>query len=132
MPQQTLQSQHTGEPPAVVHGAPFDFEQVGLEMERLWPQLFGPELHVPLKVGITNDLHAEAIASGSTLSKRKIRLFLGRYCSHPEYLRLLASGVPRHDHNGIPIESDVEARHIKSANKRLERYNQALSLKTTS
>ena len=119
---------HMNSEPAAVEQRPgevpvgqFDYEVVSAEMERLWPQLFGPELHVPLKVGITDDLHADAQANGSTLSKRKIRLFLGRYCNHPEYLRQLAEGKPRCDINGLPIDEEIPARHIKNATRRLSR-----------
>lgn len=99
----------------------FDYAAVSAEMELMWPQLFGPELHIPLKIGITEDLHAEAIANGSRLSKRKIRLFLGRYCTHPEYLKQIADGQPRHDANGIAIDEEISARHINNASGRLLR-----------
>ena len=61
---------------ATSHGAPFDYEVVSEEMESRWPHLFGHGIHLPLKVGITKDLHQEALANGSSLSKRKISLYL--------------------------------------------------------
>lgn len=100
---------------------PFDYEAVSAEMENLWPQLFGPELHIPLMIGITDNLYAEARASGSRLSKRKIRLFLGRYCTHPEYLKKISDGQLRHDTCGIVIDEEISFKHIKNASRLLSR-----------
>ncbi|WP_250439604.1 ProQ/FINO family protein [Delftia tsuruhatensis] len=106
---------------ATSHGAPFDYEVVSEEMESRWPHLFGHGIHLPLKVGITKDLHQEALANGSSLSKRKISLYLERYCKDPRYLRKIADGCARHDINGLAIDDDIQARHVRNANKHLTR-----------
>ncbi|QPS78404.1 MULTISPECIES: ProQ/FINO family protein [Delftia] len=106
---------------ATSHGAPFDYEAVSEEMESRWPHLFGHGIHLPLKVGITKDLHQEALANGSSLSKRKISLYLERYCKDPRYLRKIADGCARHDINGLAIDDDIQARHVRNANKHLTR-----------
>ena len=104
---------------STLHAPPFDREAVQAEMEDRWPHLFGPGLHVPLKVGITADLHQEACANGSQLSKRKIRLFLEGYCQHPDYLAKLIEGGRRFDINGLPAVEEVKGRHVKNATRRL-------------
>lgn len=103
------------------HGTPFDYAAVSEEMETRWPHLFGHGIHLPLKVGITTDLHQEALASGSSLSKRKISQYLERYCKHPKYLQKIAQGTPRHDINGLAIDDQVQERHVRNANRRLSR-----------
>ncbi|MGP3505490.1 ProQ/FINO family protein [Paracidovorax citrulli] len=98
----------------------FDYASVSKEMEDRWPHLFGPGVHLPLKVGITVDLYLEAHAAGSQLSKRKISRYLDAYCRHPTYLQAVAKGSARHDINGLAIDEGAKARHMRNASWRLK------------
>lgn len=85
---------------------------VAREMSARWPNLFGPGVYVPLKVGIDKTLFADAQRKGSALSREKIRLFLGWHVRQAPYLEAVKLGGPRHSINGAA----ENARPVSSAN----------------
>ena len=73
---------------------------VAREMAALWPNLFGPDVYVPLKIGIDKILAIDAQRRGSALTRAKIRLFLGWHVRRAPYLEAVQQGGPRHSING--------------------------------
>jgi len=70
------------------------------EVAALWPNLFGPGVFVPLKIGIDKILAIDAQRRGSALTGAKIRLFLGWHVRRAPYLEAVQQGGPRHSING--------------------------------
>ena len=73
---------------------------VAREVAALWPKLFGPDVFVPLKIGIDKILAIDAQRRGSALTRAKIRLFLGWHVRRAPYLEAVKQGGPRHSING--------------------------------
>ena len=85
---------------------------VAREVATLWPNLFGPGVFVPLKIGIDKILAIDAQRRGSELTRAKIRLFLGWHVRRTPYLEAVKQGGPRHSINGAA----ENARTVTSAN----------------
>ncbi|MDI4667390.1 ProQ/FinO family protein, partial [Xanthobacter autotrophicus] len=66
----------------------------------LWPNLFRAGVFVPLKIGIDKILATDAQRRGSSLTRAKIRLFLGWHVRRARYLEAVTQGGPRHGING--------------------------------
>lgn len=66
---------------------------VAREMAALWPNLFGPDVYVPLKIGIDKILAIDAQRRGSALTRAKIRLFLGWHVRRAPYLEAVQQGL---------------------------------------
>lgn len=82
------------------------------EVAALWPNLFGPGVFVPLKIGIDKILAIDAQRRGSALTRAKIRLFLGWHVRRAPYLDAVAQGGPRYSINGAA----ENARTVTTAN----------------
>lgn len=85
---------------------------VAREVAALWPNLFAPGVFVPLKIGIDKILAIDAQRKGSTLTRSKIRLFLGWHVRRAPYLESVQQGGPRHSINGAA----ENARTVTTAN----------------
>lgn len=85
---------------------------VAREMAALWPNLFGPGVFVPLKIGIDKILSIDAQRRGSAPTRAKIRLFLGWCVRRAPYLIAVQQGGPRHGINGAA----ENARPVTTAN----------------
>ena len=85
---------------------------VAREMAALWPNLFGPGVFVPLKIGIDKILSIDAQRRGSAPTRAKIRLFLGWRVRRAPYLIAVQQGGPRHGINGAA----ENARPVTTAN----------------
>lgn len=85
---------------ALLEAMPVRDTVVAREMARLWPNLFGPGVFVPLKIGIDKILAIDAQRRGSALTHAKIRLFLGWHVRRAPYLEAVQQGGPRHSING--------------------------------
>jgi len=79
-------------------------------LERLFelrPKLFGQHF-LPLKLGIFQDLMA---AHPQSFKRHELKLALGVHTRSTRYLQAVASGLPRHDLQGKPVEP-VAPEHI--------------------
>lgn len=85
---------------------------VSREVAALWPNLFGPGVFVPLKIGIDKILAIDAQRRGSALTRAKIRLFLGWHVRRAPYLLAVQQGGPRHSVKGAA----ENARTVTTAN----------------
>lgn len=85
---------------------------VAREVAALWPNLFGPGVFVPLKIGIDKILAIDALRRGSKLTRAKIRIFLGWHVRRPLYLAAVMQVGPRHSINGAA----ENARTVTTAN----------------
>lgn len=85
---------------------------VAREVAALWPKLFGPDVFVPLKIGIDKILAIDAQRRGSALTRAKIRLYLGWHVRRASYLEAVQQGGPRHSINGAA----ENARTVTTAN----------------
>jgi len=70
------------------------------QLATLVPVLFGETL-LPLKRGIFEDLLA---AHPEALDKESLKVALGLHARSTRYLTVVASGLPRHDLSGQPVE----------------------------
>lgn len=70
------------------------------QLATLVPVLFGDTL-LPLKRGIFEDLLA---AHPEALDKESLKVALGLHARSTRYLTVVASGLPRHDLSGQPVE----------------------------
>ncbi|MCU0924707.1 MAG: ProQ/FINO family protein [Hydrogenophaga sp.] len=71
------------------------------QLAALYPALFGESL-LPLKRGIYEDLLA---AHPGVLDKDGLKTALGLHARSSRYLTVVASGLPRHDLSGQPVEA---------------------------
>ena len=85
----------------------------------LHPRLFGPR-PLPLKVGIYEDLLA---AHADRLSAEQLKTGLALHTRSTRYLEAVASGLPRHDLQAVPVEP-VAAEHVHHAIVELYRRKQ--------
>jgi sRNA-binding protein len=76
----------------------------------LYPQLFGA-VFLPLKRGIFQDLMA---AHPDAFDKAELKLALGIHTRSSRYLQAVASGAPRHDLQGQPVEA-MAPEHVHHA-----------------
>ena len=88
----------------------------------LYPQLFGARF-LPLKLGVFEDLlarHPEAF------KREDLKVALGLHARSTRYLEAVASGKPRHDLDGNPVEPVAPA-HVHHAILEVFRRRQARS-----
>lgn len=98
----------TETPEAPVQAAPTVAETaVAREVTTLWPNLFGPGVFVPLKIGIDKALKLDAERRGSKLSRDKIRLFVGWHVRRTAYHQAVVQGGPRHSVKGAAENARV-------------------------
>lgn len=70
-------------------------------MAALWPNLLGPDVYVPLKIGIDKiPLGHRRPTPGLSLTRAKIRLFLGWHVRRAHTLEAVQQGNSRHSING--------------------------------
>ena len=66
----------------------------------LYPRLFGARF-LPLKIGVFQDL---VTAHGEVLPAAELKVALGLHTRSTRYIEAVASGLPRHDLQGQPVE----------------------------
>jgi len=76
----------------------------------LYPRLFGARF-VPLKLGVYEDLVA---AHPEALPAADLKVALGEHTRSTRYIEAVASGLPRHDLQGKPVEP-VAPEHVHHA-----------------
>ena len=76
----------------------------------LYPRLFGARF-LPLKVGVFEDLVA---AHPEALPAADLKVALGLHTRSTRYIEAVASGLPRHDLQGTPVEP-VAPEHVHHA-----------------
>jgi ProP effector len=76
----------------------------------LYPRLFGARF-LPLKLGVFEDLVA---AHPEALPAADLKVALGEHTRSTRYIEAVASGVPRHDLQGRPVEP-VAPEHVHHA-----------------
>ena len=88
----------------------------------LYPKMFGARF-LPLKLGVFQDL----LALHPELFKRdELKVALGLHARSTRYLESVASGLQRHDLNGVPVEP-VAPEHVHHAIMEIFRRRQARS-----
>ena len=100
--------------------APRPVHPVLLQLFELYPKMFGAHF-LPLKLGVFQDLlalHPEAF------KREDLKIALGLHARSTRYLESVASGLPRHDLNGEPVEP-VSAEHVHHAIMEVFRRRQA-------
>jgi ProP effector len=76
----------------------------------LYPRLFGARF-LPLKIGVFEDLVA---AHPDALAPAELKVALGLHTRSTRYIEAVASGLPRHDLQGKPVEP-VAPEHVHHA-----------------
>lgn len=76
----------------------------------LYPRLFGARF-LPLKIGVFEDLVA---AQPEALPAAELKVALGLHTRSTRYIEAVASGLPRHDLQGNPVEP-VAPEHVHHA-----------------
>jgi ProP effector len=92
-PQRTAAERPAGQAPARAH-------PVLDQLAGLYPALFGDVL-LPLKRGIYQDLLA---AHAEDIDKEGLKAAMALHTRSTRYLTVVASGLPRHDLNGVAVE----------------------------
>lgn len=90
--------------------APVRTHPVLERLAALYPQLFGA-VFLPLKRGIFQDLMA---AHPDAFDKAELKVALGIHTRSSRYLQAVASGAPRHDLQGQPVEA-MAPEHVHHA-----------------
>ena len=72
------------------------------QLAQWYPAMFGEEL-LPLKRGVYEDL----LAAHAELDKEALKLALQQHTRSGRYLAAMASGKPRHDLSGQPVEATL-------------------------
>lgn len=88
-----------------------------LKLAAHWPALFSLDECKPVKIGVADDLLADARARGLDITEGQIRFGL---CSHTHralYLKALAAGGPRFDLNGHPCGEVTPEQQQNAADK---------------
>ena len=86
-----------------------------------FPKTF-PDSHIPLKIGIHQDIFALSLTDAP--SKRLVRQALGFYVNSFGYLRSLAIGAPRIDLNGEQVGEVTEQEAQAALAKIIEKYRE--------
>ena len=76
----------------------------------LYPKMFGARF-LPLKLGVFQDLLAR---HPDVFEKNELKVAMGLHARSTRYLESVASGLPRHDLNGEPVEP-VAPEHVHHA-----------------
>lgn len=86
----------------------------------LYPKMFGAQF-LPLKLGVFQDLLA---LHPEVFKRDELKVALGLHARSTRYLESVASGLPRHDLNGEPVEP-VAPEHVHHAIMEVFRRRQA-------
>jgi len=97
-----------GRPPA--RKAPRPVHPLLHKLFELYPRLFGARF-LPLKLGVFEDLVA---AHPQALPAADLKVALGLHTRSTNYIEAVASGLPRHDLQGKPVEP-VAPEHVHHA-----------------
>ena len=95
---------------AAVRKAPRPVHPLLQKLFELYPRLFGARF-LPLKIGIFQDLVA---AQPEALPAAELKVALGLHTRSTRYVEAVASGLPRHDLQGQPVEP-VAPEHVHHA-----------------
>jgi len=96
-----------GTPPRKGNGRMAAAQPVLEKLFELYPQLFGQRF-VPLKLGVFQDLMA---AHPDVFKRDQLKVALRVHTRSTRYLQAVASGLPRHDLQGQPVEP-VAPEHV--------------------
>ena len=88
----------------------------------LYPQMFGAQF-LPLKLGVYQDLLA---LHPEEFKREDLKIALGLHARSMRYLESVATGQPRHDLKGLPVEP-VAPEHVHHAIMEVFRRRQARS-----
>ena len=97
-------------PPAAARKAPRPVHPLLHKLFELYPRLFGARF-LPLKLGVFEDLVA---AHPEALPAAELKVALGLHTRSTRYIEAVASGLPRHDLAGKPVEP-VAPEHVHHA-----------------
>lgn len=95
---------------AAARKAPRPVHPLLQKLFELYPRLFGARF-LPLKVGVFQDLVA---AHPDALPAADLKVALGLHTRSTRYIEAVASGLPRHDLQGQPVEP-VAPEHVHHA-----------------
>lgn len=110
MPQDTIVPSRASRPRAPARKTARPVHPLLLKLGELYPRLFGARF-LPLKIGIYQDLVA---AQPDALPAADLKVALGLHTRSTRYIEAVASGLPRHDLQGKPVEP-VAPEHVHHA-----------------
>jgi sRNA-binding protein len=110
MPQDTIVPPRASRPRAAARKTARPVHPLLLKLGELYPRLFGARF-LPLKIGIYQDLVA---AQPDALPAADLKVALGLHTRSTRYIEAVASGLPRHDLQGKPVEP-VAPEHVHHA-----------------
>ena len=102
--------------------APRPVHPVLQQLFGLYPKMFGARF-LPLKLGVFQDLLA---LHPEVFKRDELKVALGLHARSTRYLESVASGLQRHDLNGVPVEP-VAPEHVHHAIMEVFRRRQARS-----
>ena len=110
MPQDTTAPSRASRGRPAARKTPRPVHPLLLKLGDLYPRLFGARF-LPLKIGIFQDLVA---AQPEALPAADLKVALGLHTRSTRYIEAVASGLPRHDLQGKPVEP-VAPEHVHHA-----------------
>lgn len=110
MPQDTTVTSPAPRRQAAARKAPRPVHPLLHKLFELYPRLFGARF-LPLKIGVYDDLVA---AHPDALPAPELKVALGLHTRSTRYIEAVASGLPRHDLQGKPVEP-VAPEHVHHA-----------------
>lgn len=110
MPQDTTVTSPAPRRQAAARKAPRPVHPLLHKLFELYPRLFGARF-LPLKIGFYDDLVA---AHPDALPAPELKVALGLHTRSTRYIEAVASGLPRHDLQGKPVEP-VAPEHVHHA-----------------
>lgn len=110
MPQDTTVTSPAPRRQAAARKAPRPVHPLLHKLFELYPRLFGARF-LPLKIGVYDDLVA---AHPEALPAPELKVALGLHTRSTRYIEAVASGLPRHDLQGKPVEP-VAPEHVHHA-----------------
>lgn len=109
-PQDSIDTPPTRRPRAAARKAPAPVHPLLHKLFELYPRLFGARF-LPLKIGVFEDLVA---AHPQELPAAELKVAIGLHTRSTRYIEAVASGLPRHDLQGQPVEP-VAPEHVHHA-----------------
>ncbi|MEJ8834815.1 ProQ/FINO family protein [Ramlibacter sp. AN1133] len=100
MTQDSTVTSRASQGPGATGKAPRPVHPLLHKLFELYPRLFGARF-LPLKIGVFEDLVA---AHPEALPAAELKLALGQHTRSTRYIEAVASGLPRHDLQGQPVE----------------------------
>lgn len=100
----------TSRAPGAARKAPRPVHPLLQKLFELYPRLFGARF-LPLKIGVFEDLVA---AHPEALPPAELKVALGLHTRSTRYIEAVASGLPRHDLQGKPVEP-IAPEHVHHA-----------------